>query len=206
MSRDFNLIEYLPTYYHHSPQMIEIQKAIGLELPDVENELWKAFFLSFGSDYSLDLWARELDVKTEGKDKNELVAELLSKLNINEPMTRGFIKSMGYELIEPWKDMAKNPDKYLDKERQVLTSIFVTDYDKLEQLKGIIKTMGYSGFQYFIKLTLQGFVKCRSISAEGSSRLSSTIIIENSTNEYRLDDYISGQKGNSHSAIVTISN
>ncbi|WP_252503288.1 hypothetical protein [Sporosarcina sp. Marseille-Q4943] len=181
--------EYIPDYYKLSPQMKAIYEALKDQIPDAEDELWKAFFLHLNSPHSRGLWMKELDVKNE--------AELQAKLQARGMLNKEQTDEQNYLIKEFWREMPEDglmPSEFGvmadGHEYSPLTSLIYTTPETIENARHLVKMMGMAGFQYFYAVTTKHFAKA----AKPEKPQGTRAIYLNGLRPYALDDFISGAK------------
>ncbi|MET3292266.1 UNVERIFIED_CONTAM: hypothetical protein ABID98_004836 [Brevibacillus sp. OAP136] len=160
------LKSYLPSYYQESRQMNAIMDLVASHMPDVDRDLWKAFFVKMLSPKSIDLWKTEYGVKTE--------EELLALLSSSGTLSVESLQLKGLSVFETFRAMPEDGVTLSEsgvladgKEYMPLTTIIKTvledqpDFaheravDTHSFAKGLVKLMGLAGFQYLFALALK---------------------------------------------------
>ncbi len=150
-----NLIRYLPEYYQESRQMNAIMDAAAPDIPDVDNELWKALFLIDAPEKWLYLWQKELN-----EEKREaLVAKLRSSGTLNQET----LQALGLSALETFtlspEDgyMLSGDDSVLPDGTfygPLISAIYVPP-DNLKVVKNLLAISGLAGFKYWIAVQIQ---------------------------------------------------
>jgi len=188
------LKSYLPTYYRESRQMNAIMDLVAIHMPDVDKDLWKAFYVKMLSEKSIDLWKKEYAVNTE--------EELLALLSSSGTLSVEALQKKGLSVFETFRVMPEDgvvlsQDGVMadGKEFMPLTTIIQTvledkpDYDHEKALdthsfaKGLVKLMGLAGFQYLFALALRAKIQ---VSREQALHMGTLHVGFESPN--RLDD------------------
>lgn len=181
--------EHIPEYYKQSPQMQAIYNALRERMPDVEDDMWKAFFLHMNSPQSKDLWMKELDVKNE----NELQAKLQARGVMNKEQT----DTQNFHVKEFWRDMPEdglNPSEFGvmadGHEYSPMTSLIYTTPETIDNAKHLVKMMRLAGFEYFFAVMMESFVKSKKAERPAYTR---TLYLGD-TRPHFIDDGASGTK------------
>lgn len=146
--------------------MNAIMDLVAKHMPDVDRDLWQAFFVKMLSPASIDLWKKEYGVKTE--------EELLALLSSSGTLSVESLQMKGLSIFESFRAMPEDGPVLSEsgvmadgKEYMPLTSIINTVIQELPDFnhekpldthsfaKGLVKLMGLAGFQYLFALALQ---------------------------------------------------
>lgn len=184
---------YLPGYYRKSRHIRAIMDAAGKELPDVDGELWKAFFVHLQSDASRELWRKELDAKDD--------EELLAKLRSNGTMSVETLKTQGFGLQESYRLMPEAGVELSESgvladgwEFSPLSSVIYTTPETLAIARGLVALMGLAGFRYLFSVSLSHHVEYQRGTSRAGMNLYTAVTMPD-----RTDDDLSGnEKQSSH--------
>ncbi|MGC5326426.1 hypothetical protein [Brevibacillus sp. SYSU BS000544] len=194
------LMKYLPDYYQESRQMKAIMEAVQIHMPDVDGEMWKAFFTSLLSKKSIDLWREEF-----GVDSYE---ELITRLRSSGTMNLETLLAQGFKIRETYRDMPEDGMVLSESgvmadgmEFMPLTTVIFSTPEMLLIAKGLVKLMGLSGFQYLFSVLLQEKIK-----VDLGSVASTRSLFTDVTMHDRFGDELSGEdviRANHHSLFLS---
>ncbi|WP_139489372.1 hypothetical protein [Brevibacillus dissolubilis] len=148
------LMGYLPVYYQESRQIRAIMDVVSAQMPDVDADLWKTFFVSLLSDKSIDLWREEFGVESD--------EELVARLRSSGTMNLETLQAQGIRIDETYRSM---PEEGVilsasgvmadGREFMPLTTLIYTTPETLLMAKGLVRLMGLAGFRYLFALLIQ---------------------------------------------------
>lgn len=150
-----NLMRYLPEYYQESRQMNAIMDAAKPDIPDVDNDLWKALFLTDAPEKWLYLWQEELnEVKREA-----LLAKLRSSGTLNQETLQALgLSSLETFTLSPEDGYVLSGDESVFPDGQfygpLISAIFVQP-DNVKVVKNLIAISGLAGFRYWLAVQIQ---------------------------------------------------
>ena len=110
-----DLIKYLPLYWHDIKEMIVLQKSLGIEIGELDLKLKDLFSQCFieTATWGLDIWERELDLKTDLSLSYEHRREMIkAKLRGSSTTTKEMIANVAKAFSNGEVEVIEHHDKY----------------------------------------------------------------------------------------------
>ena len=115
LNQNLDLMSYLPFYWKDIKEMIELQEVLGVEVKDLQAKLKDLFSQCFieTATWGLDIWERELDLKTDLSLSYEHRREMIkAKLRGSSTTTKEMIASVAKAFSNGEVEVIEHNEKY----------------------------------------------------------------------------------------------
>lgn len=157
-----DLMHYLPNYWHEIKEMIALQESLGKEVGELDcklNDLFSQCFIE-SATWGLDLWEKELGLKTNYKNSYEHRREMIkAKLRGAGTTTKAMIENVARAFSNGEVEVTEHNEEYYFEITFVGTKGIPSNMDGLKHTIEEIKP-AHLGIEYiFTQLTWDDFDK-----------------------------------------------
>lgn len=156
-----DLMKYLPKYYHSIKEMIVLQQSLGKEIGILNLKLKDLFNQCFieKATWGLDLWERQLDLKTNYNNSYEQRREIIkAKLRGAGTTTKQMIKNVASAFSNGEVEVIEHTDKYYFEIKFISTKGIPPNMQGLKNILEEIKP-AHLGIEYTYTYTLWREIK-----------------------------------------------
>ena len=158
-----DLMKYLPLYWHNIKEMVALQGTLGMELGEIECKLKDLFSQCFieTATWGLDIWERELDLKTDLSLSYEHRREMIkAKLRGSSTTTKEMIANVAKAFSNGEVEVIEHNDEYYFDIKFVGTRGIPANMAGLKSILEEIKP-AHLGINYVFTFATWGEVKKR---------------------------------------------
>lgn len=158
-----DLMKYLPQYWHEIKEMIALQETLGIELGELEHKLKDLFLQCFidSATWGLDLWEKELALKTNYKNSYEHRREMIkAKLRGASTTTKYMIENVARAFSNGEVEVIEHNDEYFFDIKFIGTRGIPSNLEGLKNTLNEIKP-AHLGIKYIFTFATWGEVKKR---------------------------------------------